>query len=121
MDDYSQNNLKKCTASKDPLDGIQCSRVIPEDPKDDLLAFKALYSSYSLGMEYDRLHACPTGEARDSLDPYITVTSGLQTLVMDTELSPDKSIETYETCYWVLRPERDLWIEDQSHMTIWLE
>ena len=72
-------------------------------------------------MEFDRLHACPTGLDRDPLDPYIEVTTERQRLVMDTSLSPDITIETHETCYWVLRPIRDKYIEHKSHMSIWLE
>lgn len=72
-------------------------------------------------MEYDRNAACPTGQERDSLDAYIEVTSTPSKLVMNTALRPDPTIETVETCYWVLRPQRNTWIEEQSQMTVWLE
>ena len=39
---------------------------------------------------------------------------------MDTALSTtDYALD--ETCYWVIRPERELWLPEQSEMKIWIE
>ena len=41
---------------------------------------------------------------------------------MDTTLRPAIENQTAdESCYWILEPERDIWIPEYSNMTVWLE
>ena len=112
---YSDLGRTKCTPSDDPLKGIQCTETLTEDLEP---AYEALYDSYSLGMLYDRTVACPTLEGQDPLDAYLTVSGERTTLGMATQLREDKALKIAESCYWVLRPERDTWITDVSSLEI---
>ena len=40
---------------------------------------------------------------------------------MSTIERRDQAIKTSETCYWVLRPERDVWLTDLSTMTVQID
>ena len=69
-------------------------------------------------MLYDRTVACPTLKGQDPLDAYLTVSGERTTLGMATQLREDKALKIAESCYWVLRPERDTWITDVSQLEI---
>lgn len=79
-------------------------------------ALQALFLSHSLGMFYDRTQACPTIDERDPLDPYLEVGGDEVYLAMDDSSTTEKEPEV--TCYWVIRPERDLWQPELSQISI---
>ena len=69
-------------------------------------------------MRYDRTQACPTLEGIDPLSANIQVTGEVFKLGMATILREDRNLKIEETCYWVLRPERDLWVTDVSRLML---
>lgn len=71
-------------------------------------------------MLFDRTQACPMLDDRDSLNSYFDVSGEEVFLAMDSEESTTEE-DLSETCYWIIRPERDLWLPEQSEMKIWLE
>ena len=71
-------------------------------------------------MLYDRSQACPTLEDRNSLDAYLEVSSDPVSIVLDQSTSTLED-KFRETCYWVIRPERNLWVPNASKMTLWID
>lgn len=84
-------------------------------------AYSALYDSYSLGMIYDRTQACPTLNDQDPLKAYVDVSNEKVQVAMATQVRPDKKVKTEETCYWVMRPERDTWVTDASQLIVQID
>jgi len=70
---------------------------------------------------YDRTVACPTPEGHDPLDAYVEVAGDRTTLAMATLLREDRDLKIAESCYWVLRPERDTWVTDVSQLQLQLD
>ena len=84
LDNYSESDSALCTASDDPIRGIQCSKSVPLDVADFTLAQRALFNSYSLGMVFDRSQACPTIDDQDSLNSYFDISGEKVYLEMDS-------------------------------------
>ena len=81
LEAYSETDKEKCTASDNPIRGIQCTQPVPFETF--VPAQRFLFDSYSLGMLYDRSQVCPTIEDRNSLDAYLEVSSDPVSISMD--------------------------------------
>ena len=80
----------------------------------------ALFNSYSLGMFWGREKACPTLNDRDSLENTLEVTEEETTLeVSNVGIESSQTID--EVCFWMVQPERDIWITEVSTMYFALE
>ena len=63
---------------------------------------------------------CPTIEERDPLNVYLEVGGDEVYIAMNT-LESTSEDDPQITCYWVIRPERNLWQPELSQLTVWVE
>lgn len=91
--------------------------MVPRNFTEFTAADIALFSSYSLGMVNTRIDACPTLNGRDPLNTYVNV-KGTEPVVLEVALD-DPVIS--ETCYWIIRPERDILIPETSSLTLTID
>ena len=69
-------------------------------------------------MYSDRTQACAVLGDRNALDPDWEVTGEVSTLSVSSGGEDEDESRDIETCYWILRPMRDIWVSEASEMVL---
>lgn len=105
----------RCIDSGNPLEGIQCSMIIPA-ASNLTGADIGLFKTYEVDVQDGRATLC-------SPDYFITPTAEVQSLSLERdELVTDgnTTVALNTACYWVIQPEKYTWKPEYStlHLTV---